>query len=62
VRAEVREVAASCEQEGQLRVVELGLAGGGAADEAASLVVVVFGELARLPAVQAAGSLPQGEG
>jgi hypothetical protein len=62
VWTDVREVPATCEQEGHLGVVELGLAGGGAADEAAGLVVVVFGELARLPPVEAAGSLPQGEG
>jgi hypothetical protein len=62
VGAEVREVPATCEEEGELLRVVLGLAVRGAADERASVVVVVFGELARLPAVEAAGRRAQREG
>jgi len=60
--AEVSEVPATSEEEGELLRVVLGLAVRCGADERAGVVVVVFGELARLPAVEAAGGRAQRKG
>jgi hypothetical protein len=50
------------EQQGALLRVELGFAAGGRSDESAGVVVVVFGELARLPPPEASRCDAQFEG
>jgi len=50
------------EEEGSLLGTELGLSAGGAAGEAAGVVVVVLGELARLPPEEPSGGDPRSDG